>query len=171
MKILYTTPSKSEADALVGYLADAAIDAAAVARFDATIAANTRYDVILRTKDDFTRAQAAIESFLTFPAQLSEDLGDRAVADLSSLKPEMAPPCPACGTILPLDGELERCPACGEEVDVSALVVAKHGPEVLVAPQVGSKCPRCGLVIGDAGRDGAAPPTARLCVCSDHGNE
>jgi len=158
MKVLHTTSSKSEADALVAYLAEASIDAAVVGHFDAVFRMWSQFDVILRTEKDLERAEAAVKEFKASPATLSEDLDERSVADLSTLDPRLAPPCPACGVILALDGSLERCPACGTEVDVGALIVDRHGPEVMIAPAEPIECPACAYPsVGLPRPEGGAP--------------
>lgn len=53
--------------------------------------------------------------------------------DLSLLDPALSPPCPTCHRALPMRAELAACPGCGVEVDVLALLVDEHGPEVLDA--------------------------------------
>ncbi len=163
MKVLYTTPSKSEADALVDYLAALGIDAAGVSRFDPATLVYSRYDVILRTGDDLKAARAAVDVFLASPAEVSEDLGESAVAELSGLDARLAPPCPACGELLPLDGSLRRCPSCDAEVDVGALVVSLHGPEVLVGDAAPPPCPRCGYTSEGLPRPDAGPPICPEC--------
>ncbi len=144
MKVLHTTSSKSEADALVGYLSEVSIDAAVVGHFDAIFRMWSQFDVMLRTESDLERAESAVKEFMASPAAMTEDLEDRSVADLALLDPALAPPCPACEAVLPLDGGLEHCPACGVEVDVGALVVAQHGPEVLATPGLRAGCAHCG---------------------------
>lgn len=163
MKVLHTTSSKSEADALVSYLAGMAIDAAVVGHFDAIFRMWSQFDVMLRTRDDFERAEAAVKEFMASPAAMAEDLEDRSVADIASLDPSLAPPCPACNELLPLDGSLERCPACGAEVDVGALVVDRHGPEVLTTPAVGAGCKHCGYPAQAVPRTGARTPSCPGC--------
>jgi predicted amidophosphoribosyltransferase len=50
---------------------------------------------------------------------------------LSKLEGYLAPPCPGCGKVLPLDSKLAACPRCKAAVDVAALIVKFHGPEKL----------------------------------------
>lgn len=50
--------------------------------------------------------------------------------DLSRLPTSLAPACPGCGAVLPLEN-LAACPACGAAVDVPDLIVRAHGPESL----------------------------------------
>lgn len=159
MKVLHTTSSKSEADALVAYLAEVSIDAAVVGHFDAVFRMWSQFDVILRTEKDLERAEAAVKEFKASPATMSEDLDERSVADLSTLDPRLAPPCPACGEMLPLDGGIERCPKCGAEVDVGALVVSLHGPEVMIElMEEEVVCGRCGYpALGLPHPEGGAP--------------
>lgn len=163
MKVLHTTSSKSEADALVAYLAEVSIDAAVVGHFDAIFRMWSQFDVILRTRDDFERAEEAVKEFKASPAAMTEDLEDRSVADIASLDPALAPPCPACHEVLPLDGGLEHCPACGVEVDVGALVVSLYGPEVLTMPAIRAGCVHCGYPAQGGSSTGARTPTCPGC--------
>lgn len=51
--------------------------------------------------------------------------------DLSRLDPSLAPACPGCGAVLPLDRPVDACPACSFDVDVPELIAAQHGPAAL----------------------------------------
>lgn len=159
MKVLHTTSSKSEADSLVRYLADVAIDAAVVGHFDPVFRMWSLFDVILRTGVDFDRAQDAVREFMASPAAMVEDLEHRSVADISSLDPALAPPCPSCRKALPLDGSLRHCPSCGTEVDVGALVVSLYGPEAF-GPVA---CPYCENPATGLPRPERGPPTCPEC--------
>lgn len=147
MKVLYTTPSKPEADALVAYLADVSVDAAAVSRVDAYLSTHTNVDVILRTEEDISLALSALEAFLAAPTHLTESLESQAAPDLSTLNPALAPRCPACAEILPLDATITSCPACQEPIDIVDLIVSEHGPEAFALPAdpiARHACTRCG---------------------------
>ncbi len=147
MKVLYTTPSKPEADALVAFLADVSIDAAAVSRVDAYFATHSNFDIILRTEDDMPLAKSALEAFLAAPTSLTESLESQAAPDLSTLNPALAPQCPACDRILPLDASVSACPHCNEPVDIVDLIIAAHGPEAFAPapdPVTRHACARCG---------------------------
>lgn len=147
MKVLYTTPSKPEADALVAFLADVSIDAAAVSRVDAYFATHSNFDIILRTEDDMPLAKSTLEAFLAAPTNMTESLESQAAPDLSTLNPALAPPCPSCNRILALDASLSACPHCHQPVDIIDLIVAAHGPEAFAGvpdPVTRHACARCG---------------------------
>lgn len=147
MKVLYTTPSKPEADALVAFLAADAIDAAAVSRVNELSWVRHTFDVMLRHGEDAPRAEAALAEFLASAAQGPDDLAAQALPDLGHINRSLAPPCPSCGIKLPLDPALARCPACDAPVDVPALLVLAHGPEIMEParrPSFPSVCARCG---------------------------
>lgn len=147
MKVLYTTPSKPEADALVACLADEAIDAAVISRVDPYLSTHTNFDVLLRTNDDLDLAQAVLDAFLASATTLTESLDDLSIPDLSTLDPSLLPSCPACAALLPPDASLSTCPSCAAPVDVVELIIAAHGPEAFAkAPDPVTRfcCGRCG---------------------------
>jgi hypothetical protein len=124
------------------------------------------YEVVLAARDDVELANFLLEQWTNEPVELQGDLDDHALPDLSVLDAGLAPPCPNCGQTLPLDAAVQACPACGAAVDVAALIVQEHGPEVLDACYDASPssdelmgfasddqpCPACGGRINDAGR-------------------
>jgi len=89
------------------------------------------YEVLLGRREDAELAQYLLEQHSDEPLAVEGTLDEHAVPDLSALDPALAPPCPACGRGLPLDGSVRACQACGHGVDVAAEVVRLHGPEVL----------------------------------------
>jgi len=123
------------------------------------------YEVVLGSKADAKLAAYLVEQFNSEPAEYESGLDDQALPDLSRLDPEMAPPCAACGEILPLDATLERCPSCDAPVDVAERIVDLHGPEALapcyesspstdelMAMQLAAEpCASCGGPIDEAG--------------------
>ena len=91
------------------------------------------YEVVLASRDDAELAALLLEQYDSEAPVFEHGLDHQATPDLSVLDPAMAPPCPACGAVLPLEASLARCPACDADVDVAALIVATHGPEALAA--------------------------------------
>lgn len=89
------------------------------------------YEVVLGSSADGDLAALLFEQFRSEPAEYEDGLDDQAVPDLGVLDPSMAPPCPMCGVMLPLDASVTACPSCQAEVDVAALIVDRHGPEAL----------------------------------------
>lgn len=80
---------------------------------------------------DMERAESLVAQLEKASKFSGADWEAQAVPDISVLSPERAPACPHCGQILPL-GEPEcSCPGCAAVVDVVALLIARHGPEVL----------------------------------------
>lgn len=147
MKVLYTTPSKPEADALVACLADEAIDAAVVSRVDPYLSTHTNFDVLLRTADDLALAQSILETFHTTSSELAEPLDEQFVPDLTHLDPSLLPDCPGCNNPLPPDASLTFCPRCNTPVDIIDLIITRHGPEAFASPPDPVSrfcCARCG---------------------------
>jgi len=89
------------------------------------------YEVVLGSKGDAELAVMLLEQFKNEPAEYDDGLDDQALPDLGVLEDAMAPPCPACGRLLPLDASIARCPFCESVVDVASLIVDRHGPEAL----------------------------------------
>ncbi len=92
---------------------------------------NGAYEVVLGTRSDAKLAGLLLEQWTSEPVELVGELDDQALPDLAVLDAAMAPPCPACGAVLPLDATLTACPACDARVDVAALIVDLYGPEAL----------------------------------------
>ena len=91
------------------------------------------YEVVVRTRADAELANYLFEKWSQEPVELEGELDDHATPDLSVLEPALAPPCPQCSGVLPLDASLAACPACDTPVDVASLIVDRHGPEALDA--------------------------------------
>ncbi len=147
MNVIYTTPSKPEADALVVYLADESIDAAVISRLDPYISTHTNFDVIIRTKEDLNLARAVLEEFLATSSTPTEPLEDQVMPDLADLDPSFRPRCPDCDVVLPPIATMEACPSCDAPVNIIDLIVAQHGPEAFAAPPdpvTRHACARCG---------------------------
>lgn len=125
---------------------------------------------ICTAKPDHTRALELLAEFRD--QNLDEDAeipGDDAPV-LSKLNPSLAPPCPNCLSILPLDDAISSCPHCATSVDVPDLIVQTHGPEAiadayeqlpildaasaLFAP---TPCRKCGYVLNGLPRVGRCP--------------
>lgn len=90
-------------------------------------------DVVVASSALVGRAKELVAEFHAQPATLDEDWEDQTRPDLSRLPASLAPACPACEVMLPMDEHLSACPACGASVDVVELVIDRHGPEA-VAP-------------------------------------
>lgn len=91
------------------------------------------HEVVVRSKADAELANYLLEQWSQEPVEMVGELDDHAMPDLSVLDPAMAPKCPECSTVLPLDALLAACPSCDTPVDVAALIVDRHGPEALDA--------------------------------------
>ena len=122
------------------------------------------YEVVLGSKADAKLAAYLLEQFSSEPAEYESRLEDQALPDLGALDPQMAPPCPACGEVLPLDAAVSTCRSCGAAVDVAELIVERHGPEALavcyestpstdelMAMQASRSCGACGGAIDEKG--------------------
>ncbi len=126
------------------------------------------YEVVLATDDDAKLAIYLLEQWSQEPVEMEGELDDHATPDLSVLDAAIAPVCPNCTAVLPLDASLAACPNCDEPVDVAALIVATHGPEALDAcyeasmsseelmgmDASASPCPACGGPINERGACG-----------------
>lgn len=124
------------------------------------------YEVVLANRGDTDLAVLLFEQWASEPVVLQGDLDEHAVPDLSVLDAQLAPPCPGCDEVLPLDASLAACPACGVPVDVAAQIVERHGPEALDAcyeaspssdelmglESGGGSCGACGGPIDGRGR-------------------
>jgi hypothetical protein len=78
-------------------------------------------------------ARELLDRWEHLPPIARSDLDEQSVPDLSRLPPSTLAPCPACRGPLPLRADLERCPACGERVNVTDVLVALYGPELLTS--------------------------------------
>jgi hypothetical protein len=123
------------------------------------------YEVVLASNADAKLATFLLDQWSQEPVEMEGDLDDHATPNLGALDPAMAPPCPNCSALLPLDASLPACPNCGEPVDVAALIVDVHGPEALDAcyessmssdelMQMGASCSACGGPVNDHGACG-----------------
>ncbi|MBS0197571.1 MAG: hypothetical protein JSR77_12525 [Planctomycetes bacterium] len=125
-----TFPTLPEAAAAAEYLIRSGILASAAQVNDVWKGSSARVEV---NQSDLERARALMDEFHKEKADLQDDWEDQTRPDLSALDPALAPACPNCRSILPLDASLANCPACREPVDVVSLIVARHGPEALDA--------------------------------------
>ncbi len=110
-------------------------------------------------------------SWMTQPSDDAAASADLAVPDLTGLDPSLAPSCPHCAAMLPMDPLLERCPVCSEPVDVAQLIVSIHGPEALedcyeapelpLAPEhintLKLLCPHCQYALDGLPHEGICP--------------
>jgi rubrerythrin len=78
-----------------------------------------------------SEARTLLEKFDRHKPEYRQPLEDQAVPDLSKLPPELAPHCPACNALLPLNAMLCQCPGCGQTINVVDRIVDLHGPEAL----------------------------------------
>lgn len=127
-----------EADAAAELLRREGVNATAVDGVDTMsvimgmpIDARGRFAVFIADKADRELAELLLEDFYADPPEFEDGWEAQAEPDLSRLDPSLAPRCPACGVTLALDAGLKACPNCREPVDVTALLVERHGPEVL----------------------------------------
>lgn len=141
------------------------------------------FEVVLLHPAERSRATLLLEEFhLQGPASLA-DWEDQTLPDLSRLDPALAPPCAACGTLLPLDPHLDQCPACEAPADVLEQLLRVHGPEALAlcfdaddpdgappgaahgrGPAAALSCPSCGSALESK----AGMQTCRSCGCVLH---
>lgn len=112
-------------------LVAASIRATVVARASGLNGAYTSYDVMLMQSIDEGVAREIIAQTLASWEAHPEGEFEIELPDLSGLDPGLAPSCPGCREMLPLDSRIEHCPSCEASVDVAALLVFHHGPEVL----------------------------------------
>jgi len=89
-----------------------------------------QFILVIADKQDLEEATLLLEELASDPPA-NDDWHESVDPDLSRLDPELAPTCPSCGRLLPLDERLEHCPSCGRGADVVGLLVERHGPEVL----------------------------------------
>jgi len=96
---------------------------------------------------------------------------EASIPDLSLLDPRTPAPCPACTAQLPLDRALASCPSCGVSVDVLAILLERHGPEILsacytvepvpildeVLDAAGLHCPVCHYSLQGLPKEGVCP--------------
>ncbi len=91
-------------------------------------------EVLIADKRERELATALLEE-LTLPgdgeAEATDEDWEPASPDLSLLDAALAPICPSCKTVQPLDAAVSACAACRAELDVIELLIAKHGPDVL----------------------------------------
>lgn len=92
-----------------------------------------QFVLMIAARADEDAAKLLLEEFHSEPIELEARWEDEALPDLSQLDPDLAPPCPSCGRLLPLDSSLEHCPGCGAAVDVLGLLVERHGPELIAS--------------------------------------
>lgn len=133
MKVVLSHPDALVAQAARDHLISHGILAAVVSRTEGFHAAVTGYEVLLCFGKQADDARALLADDSWRPTSIGEDAWDHddATPDLSKLDPVFAPECPACLELLPLDAQLEACPACAHPVDVAELVAQIHGPEAL----------------------------------------
>jgi rubrerythrin len=86
--------------------------------------------VLVSQHDQRGLAEALLDEFEAEPVSHVEE--PALLPDLSRVDSSLAPLCPSCGVTLPMDASRDRCPGCHAEVDITALIVAAHGPEALV---------------------------------------
>ncbi|MFG0282848.1 MAG: hypothetical protein ACF8R7_00360 [Phycisphaerales bacterium JB039] len=89
------------------------------------------YEVVTLRAEDARRATRLLDEIPPEALEVRAAPAEDPAPDLSLLDPAMAPACPACAEPLPLEADLEACPACGSAVDVIELIVEQHGPEAL----------------------------------------
>ncbi|MFG0326931.1 MAG: hypothetical protein ACF8SC_06655 [Phycisphaerales bacterium JB037] len=147
------------------------------------LAPRGQFVISIASERDAADALELLELFDAEVEELDEERGREAgegadhweAPDLSLLDPAQSPRCPTCHRALPMRAELAACPSCGGEVDVLALLVEEHGPEVLDACYGGGEitipdallhdaaipCHACGSSL--AGR----PPRGRCPACGE----
>jgi Double zinc ribbon len=129
------------------------------------------FDVMISSKDQADRAAGLLHEMDASPAEFETGWEQSQTRpDLSRLDPALAPPCPKCGRVLPMDSELSQCRACRAPVDVADLILQAHGPEALAdafdhAPMIPEEfmrdspvpCPKCGYPLGGLPLEGVCP--------------
>lgn len=122
----FTTPM--EAMHFAAYLRSAGIGDVQIFDKGDPLAGVLGVDVAVR-EDDLPRAKALKAEYeATAPAPGGGEAPPAPI--LSRLPAGFAPPCPTCGTILPL-ANIAACPNCKTPVDVADLIVQARGPESL----------------------------------------
>lgn len=129
MRVVYSHSSALLAQSARDCLLSHGVLAAVVPRRD-VIATVRAYDVMLCFSKQHDEARHILES-TAWHAPTGEPTPDDEIPDLALLDPSLAPTCPSCAEVLPLDVSLDACPACGHGVDVAELIAQQHGPEAL----------------------------------------
>jgi len=106
------------------------------------------YRIYVADGADVDQARRTCESYIKGP-DFEADTEDAMTPDLSGLDPSLAPACPGCGVVLPLDASLTRCGRCGADVDVAEEVVRAHGPDALTGCYKACKPEAPGLTDGN----------------------
>lgn len=132
MRVVFSHPSALLAQSARDCLLSRGILSAVVPRTNITATVHA-YDVMLCFSKQYNDARSILDhtdwhAVTTAPGP---DEGEDDAPDLSLLDPSLAPTCPSCAEVLPLDVSLEACPVCGGDVDVAELIARQHGPEAL----------------------------------------
>lgn len=88
-------------------------------------------ELYLGEPDRREEAERLLAEMAASPLVLDPAWEEDARPDLARLDPALAPACPGCGVVLPLDDRLDACPGCGVGIDIAELIVQQHGPEAL----------------------------------------
>lgn len=129
------------------------------------------YDVLISSSDQKSQAEALLKEMDAHPPRFSEGWEFiETQPDLARVDSAFAPACPGCARQLPMDETLRRCPACKASVDVGALIVQQHGPEVLadaydhqspipddLVREAPVPCPKCHYSLGGLPIEGNCP--------------
>ena len=89
------------------------------------------YEVVTLRAEDARNAARLLEQVSAEALEVRAAPSEAPAPDLALLDPALAPACPQCAEPLPLEADLQACPACGAGVDVIELIVEQHGPEAL----------------------------------------
>lgn len=174
MKVVYTHSNALFAQAARDHLLSHGILSAVMARTEGWSASVVAYDIMLCFAKQAPIARQLLadeERWMPKPSDDAAASADEAIPDLTILDPSLAPPCPHCGVLLPMNPLLERCPTCHEPVDVSQLIVSTHGPEALedcygaveqpIAPEcihaLKILCPRCQYALDGLPQESVCP--------------